>query len=69
MPVFEQHLAVMARGVRAFLNLEAGITRGGAAPVPAQADQNQQLEEARQLLVSKDQELAELRAHQNQQIE
>jgi hypothetical protein len=27
MPVFKQHISVAARGIRAFLNLEAGVTR------------------------------------------
>jgi len=27
MPVFKQHLSIAARGIRAFLNLEAGVTR------------------------------------------
>jgi hypothetical protein len=35
MPVFKQHVSVAVRGVRAFLNLEAGVTR--AAPEPRQA--------------------------------
>ena len=64
MPVFKQHLMLdIARGVRAFLNLEAGITRSGATPGPQQAreqkerlgNQNQELEQARR-------ELAVLRA-------
>ncbi len=73
MPVLRQHLAIAARGLSAFLNLEAGVTRAdaGAAPAPPQqargqqeqrtADQNGELEEARRLLASKDRELAELR--------
>jgi Sulfotransferase domain len=44
----------MVRSIRAFLNLEAGITRGGDALMPPRADLNRQLEEARR-------ELAELR--------
>src|SRR5215210_5830581 len=36
MPVFKQHVSVAVRGVRAFLNLEAGVTR--AAPEPRQAE-------------------------------
>jgi hypothetical protein len=35
MPVFKQHLSVVARGMKAFLNLEAGVTR--AVPVTPQA--------------------------------
>ncbi len=63
MPLLEQHLAVMVRNVRAFLNLQVGITRGGTAPPwSSQAEQSQELGEARRLLASKDRELAELRA-------
>jgi hypothetical protein len=54
-PAFEQHLAIMVRSIRAFLNLEAGITRGGSAFMPLRVELNRQLEEARR-------ELAELRA-------
>ncbi len=57
MPLFEQRLAIVARGLRAFLNLEAGVTRG-AAPEPPQADQSRELEQARQELANKDRELA-----------
>ena len=32
MPVFKQQINVLARGVRAFLNLEVGITRAGTEP-------------------------------------
>jgi hypothetical protein len=35
MPVFKQHLSVAARGMKAFLNLEVGVTR--AVPVTPQA--------------------------------
>ena len=53
MPVFGQRSIVdLAQGVRAFLNRHKGQT----------ADQDRKLEEARQLLAAKDQELAELRA-------
>jgi hypothetical protein len=46
-PLFEQRLTFIVRSVRAFLNLQAGITRGGTVPWPALADQNQQLEGSR----------------------
>jgi hypothetical protein len=61
-PAFEQHLTIMVRSIRAFLNLEAGVTRGGGAPLPLRADLNRQLEEARRELESRDRMLAELRA-------
>jgi hypothetical protein len=57
-PAFEQHLAVMVRGIRAFLNLEAVITRGGGAPVPLRAELERRLAEAHR-------EVAELRARAN----
>ena len=60
MPVFEQHLAVAARGIRAFLNLEAGVGRAGAAA--PEDGQGRELERARRELASKDRELARLRA-------
>jgi hypothetical protein len=46
MPVLNQHLSIAARGIRAFLNLEAGVTRAGVAPEPQPGkkqgvDQNQ----------------------------
>jgi hypothetical protein len=55
-PVLEQRITVIIRSVRAFLNLQAGVTRGGTVPWPALADQNRQLEESPR-------ELAELQAH------
>ena len=55
MPLLEQRITVMVRSVRAFLNLQAGVTRGGTAPWPALADQNGQLE-------GSPRELAELQA-------
>jgi sulfotransferase family protein len=64
-PLFEQRVMVMVRSVRAFLTLQAGITRSGEAPPPswlAQASQNGELEAARRELESKDQELRELRS-------
>jgi hypothetical protein len=51
----EQRISVIVRSVRAFLNLQAGITRGGTVPWPALADQDRQLEESPR-------ELAELQA-------
>ena len=67
MPLIEQHLSVVARSVRAFLDLRAGVIRSGAAPpppswLPQASGQDGQLEEARQLLASKGRELAALRA-------
>jgi hypothetical protein len=52
----------MARGIRAFLNLQAGVTRDGAAPELLRTDQDRRIKEAQRELKSKDQELAELRA-------
>jgi hypothetical protein len=62
-PLFEQRLAVMVRSVRAFLNLQVGLTRSGAAQPPwlSQAAQNKELKEARRKLENKDRELKELR--------
>ncbi len=62
MPAFEQRLVIMVRNVKAFLNLQAGVTRGGAVPELPQAGQDRRFEEARRELESKDRELAELRA-------
>ena len=61
MPVFEQHLTIMVRSISAFLNLQVGITRGGSAPVPLQANPSRQLEEARRELESKDRALEKAR--------
>jgi len=36
MPVFKQHISIAVRGIRAFLNLEAGVTRGASEPRRAQ---------------------------------
>src|SRR5215217_1112691 len=55
----------MIRSMRAFLNLQAGVTRSGEAPPPPWLSQAQQIEElkgARRELASKEQELRELRA-------
>jgi hypothetical protein len=68
-PAFEQHLSFMVRSLRAFLNLQVGVTRSGAVPeLPhtweqgeGVADQDGRLEVARRELQSKDRELAELR--------
>jgi hypothetical protein len=60
--VFEQRLAIMVRNVKAFLNLQAGVTRGGEVPDLPQAGQDRRLEEVRRELESKERELAELRA-------
>jgi hypothetical protein len=64
-PVFEQQVMVAVKRVRAFLNLQAGVTRSEAAPRPPwlpRAEQNGELEEARRLLTSKNRELKRLRA-------
>jgi hypothetical protein len=44
-PVLEQRITLIIRSVRAFLNLQAGVTRGGTVPWPALADQDRQLAE------------------------
>ena len=62
MPAFEQHLTFIVRSIRAFLNLEAGVTRGEIEPLPMRADLVRQLEEARRELESRDRMPAELRA-------
>ena len=69
MPVFKQQIILdLARGIRAFLNLEAGITRAGALPGlqhtqdQGRAPDQNELEQARRELANKDRELAELRA-------
>jgi hypothetical protein len=48
MPVFKQHISVAVRGIRAFLDLEAGVTRVGAVPGTQQraADQKSSLARA-----------------------
>src|SRR5919109_527838 len=69
MPALEQRLVVMVQSIRAFLNLQAGITRGGVLPEPLQAreqlevvaDQTRQLEEVRRELESRYRELGEAR--------
>jgi hypothetical protein len=45
LPVLRQHIALAARGFRAFLNLEAGLTRG---EIPVAGDQVQKLRQAEQ---------------------
>ena len=70
MPLFKQYTSVVARGVRAFVNLEAGLVRDGASleSRPAEkhekwaASQNGDLEQARRQLANKDRERAELQA-------
>ena len=60
MPLFEQYFSVMGRGVRAFLNLEAGIMRAGTAPPgPLRVELERQLHEAHRELESKAQGLEE----------
>jgi hypothetical protein len=59
-PLFEQYFSVMGRGVRAFLNLEAGIMRAGTAPPgPLRVELERQLHEAHRELESKAQGLEE----------
>ena len=74
MPVFKQHLIVdIARGVRAFLSLEGGITRTGGTPMPPHlqgheervATWGHELQRVYHLLANKDRELAELRTRLN----
>jgi len=55
----------MIRSMRAFLNLQAGVTRSGEAPPPPWLSQAQQIEElkgARRELADKEGEIRELRA-------
>jgi hypothetical protein len=75
MPVFRQRLVMAVRNMRAFLNLEAGVVRGGVpeagsgtqaasggAPKPAAAGQVQRIERLRRELGEKDRENARLRS-------
>ena len=67
MPVFKQHVSVLARGVRAFLSLEAGIVRDQASPKFRPAGKREEGVDGQnggleQTLANKDRELAELRA-------
>jgi Sulfotransferase domain len=51
MPIFKQHIIVdIARGVRAFLNLEVGVTRAKVAPEPQQTQRHWKLAELRSKL-------------------
>jgi hypothetical protein len=67
-PLFKQYTSVVARGVRAFVNLEVGLVRDGASLEfrPAEkhekraASQNGDLERTRRQLANKDRERAEL---------
>jgi hypothetical protein len=63
-PLFEQRVMVMVRSVRAFLTLQAGITRSETAPPPwlAQASRNGEPLRAPREPESKDQQLRDLRA-------
>jgi hypothetical protein len=61
-PLFEQQVSVKVRSVRAFLRLQAGVTRSEALPPWfAQPDQNRGLAEARRELTGKNRELEETR--------
>jgi hypothetical protein len=62
-PVFEQRLAVMIRDLRAFLNLQAGVTRSETVmPWLPQGDRDEGLKAAREELAHKERENRELRA-------
>ena len=68
MPIFRTNMAFeIRRGIKAFLNLEGGVTRG-AVPGPNRQDTqrsetgSKQIAELRQTLESKDQEIARLNA-------
>jgi hypothetical protein len=71
-PVTRYALQGMARGIRAYLNLEAGLVRDGAMTDSRKrrsedsdrglAARDQKIETLRRLLASRDRELAELRA-------
>ena len=65
MPVREYVLSKVTRGLRAFLNLEVGLTREGAASGHHVAGQDRELERLRRLLTARDRELAELREINN----
>jgi hypothetical protein len=53
-PIFEQYLSVVGRGVRAFLNVEAGVTRASDGPPgPLRVELERQLDEVRRELESK----------------
>jgi hypothetical protein len=64
MPVIEQQVMVAIRSVRAFLNLQAGVTRSEAAPPPwlLRAEHNGELEEVRRELEETRRLLAKSRA-------
>jgi len=75
MPIFRQRVAVTIRNVRAFLNLEAGVVRGGvpesgsgtqgtsgAAREPSDTGQDQRIESLRRELGEKNRENARLRS-------
>ena len=60
MPIFEQYLSVVGRGVRAFLNVEAGVKRASDTPPgPLRVELERQLDEVRRELESKAQGLEE----------
>src|SRR5215210_2549837 len=73
MPVLRQRMALAVRNVKAFLNLEAGVVRGGApesgpgtqragVPRPSGAGQDQRIERLRRELGEKNRENARLRS-------
>ena len=66
MPVIEQQVMVIIRSVRAFLNLQAGVTRSEAAPpppwLPRARESDGELEEARRELEDTRRRLAKVRA-------
>ncbi|MEJ7841879.1 MAG: sulfotransferase domain-containing protein [Rubrobacter sp.] len=66
MPTARYALSAAARGLKAFLNLEAGVVRVGAAPLPegrqAEPEKRGEVERLRGLLAARDRQLASLRA-------
>ena len=66
MPKARYALSAAARGLKAFLTLEAGVVRAGAAPPPrsqlAEPEKHGEVERLRGLLAARDRQLASLRA-------
>ena len=58
MPVYRQNVILeVARGIKAFLNFEAGLTRG---QVPEDGEQSRKLQQARRWLEDRNRQVAEL---------
>ncbi|MBA3387942.1 MAG: hypothetical protein H0U02_01095, partial [Rubrobacter sp.] len=58
MPVYRQNVILeVARGIKAFLNFEAGVTRG---QVPEDGEQSRKLQQARRWLEDRNRQIAEL---------